>query len=164
MTHQEEKYIHFVQCIENLNNSWRILQVIKDHKCSPILVGAAFQFALIEYSKSYKNSFGGIQNSKGKPVQYKLDEKNIPIEYLVLHNRILDARDQIHAHSDLTVWEAKLYVENTPHGKIAGQVRNIVYGTEELANIDSIIDLIEQTLDRMYEEVKMLKQQLPVNS
>jgi hypothetical protein len=163
MTEQEEKYVHFVSCINDLNNAWRLLQEIKLCKGNP-LVSAAFQFALIEYSKPFKVSFGTVSNPRGKPITHKLGESHIPIKYIDLHKRIIDARDKIHAHSDLTVMEAKLYVKNSPHGKIVGAVQNKIYGTEELSNIDAIIDLIEQSLDSMYVEVKRLEAALPLTS
>ena len=157
MTQQEEEFVHLVSCIQNLNNAWLILQEIRHHTESPRLVNAAFQFALIEYAKPYTTSRGTVQN-------HRLDEKYIPAEHLELHARILQARHQIHAHSDLTVMDAKLYVTDTPNGKIAGHSQNIIHGTEEMRNLDSIIDLIEQTLDSMYEEEKRLEQRLPANA
>ena len=163
MTEQEEKYVHFVSCINDLNNAWRLLQEIKQCKGNS-LVGAAFQFALIEYSKPYKVSFGTISNSKGNPIPYKLDESHIPAKYIELHKKIIDARNRFHAHSDLTVKGAKLYVENSFHRKIVGTVQNKIYGTEELSNIDAITDLIEQSLDSMYVEAKRLEVALPVTS
>jgi hypothetical protein len=163
MTEQEEKYVHFGSCIDDLNSAWRLLHEIKQCKGNS-LVGAAFQFALIEYSKPYKVSLGAVSNSKGRPIPYKLDESRIPPKHIELHKRIIDARDQIHAHSDLTVMEAKLYVKNSPQGRVVGAVQNKITGTEELSKIDAIIGLIEETLDRMYEDVKQLEAALPVNS
>lgn len=152
-----ERYLHFVSSIDDLNSAWSILQEIK-RSGDNLLVGPAFQFALIEYSKPYKVSY------VNETEIHQLDTKYVPPEHLDLHERIVDARDQIHAHSDLTVREAKLYVTEAKQGKIATQVRNMIYGTEELSNIDEIIDLIEKTLDRMYEEADWMEQQLPVDS
>jgi hypothetical protein len=156
MNLQKEKYIHFATCIENLNNAWRILQEIKQSKDN-LLVGPAFQFALIEYSKPYRHSHGTIK-------KYELDDEHIPFNHHKMHKRILDARDQIHAHSDLTVMEAKLYIDNTKYRKFVSISQNIIRGTEEFPNIDDIIDLIEQTLDSMYEKAKQLEAELPQNS
>ena len=94
---------------------------------------------------------------KGKPILRKLDDSHIPAKHIELNKRIIDARDQIHAHSDLTVREARLYVKNSPHRRIVGAVQNKIYGAEELSNIDAIIDLIEQSLDSMYVEIKRLE-------
>jgi hypothetical protein len=163
MTEKEEEYLYFVSSLDVLNNAWLILQEIKKCKGSSLL-GSAFQFALIEYSKPYKVSIGTVLNSKGKPTSYKLDESYIPDEYIELHKRILDARDQFHAHSDLTVREARLWVKNSPNGKISGTTQNKIVGTEELSNIDKIIDLIEKTLTSMYDQAKLLEQELLLSS
>jgi len=163
MTEQEEKYVHFVTSLDDLNNAWRLLQEIKKCNGHP-LVGAAFQFALIEYSKPYSKSWGTITNSKGKPLWYKLDESHIPPKHIDLHKRIINARKKIHAHSDLTVMEAKLYVINSVHRKIVGTIQNKIDVTEEISNINAIIDLIEQSLDNIYIEVKRLEEVLPVTS
>ena len=52
----------------------------------------------------------------------------------------------------------------TMSGKFVGAVQNVITGLEELVNIDLILAMIEQTLDRMYEEAKRLEACLPVNS
>jgi hypothetical protein len=164
MNEQEEKYLHFAYCIDNLNNAWRILNEIKRQKGNP-LVGYAFQFALIEYAKPYKDSHSAILNSKGKPkYKYNLRNKFIPETHLALHERIINIRDKFHAHTDLSIMDAKVYITNSKNGKFVNRSQNIIYGTEEMRNIDGIIDLIEQTLDSMYAEVKRLEADLPPNS
>ena len=140
MTEKEEEYVHFVSSIKDLNNAWRLLQEVKRCEGSS-LVGAAFRFALIEYSKPYRSSHGNIKK------KHSLKEEHVPLIHKELHKRILDARDQIHAHSDLTVMEARLYVKNTPHGKIVGTIQNGIDGTREFSNIDAIIDLIGKTIE-----------------
>lgn len=162
MTKQEEEYVHFVSCIDDLNNAWRTLNEIKNH-IGHSLVAPAFQFALIEYSKPYRTSYGVALNSKGKLLQHKLDDSRVPSTYIDLHNRLLAARDQIHAHSDLSVREAKLYIAQSPHGRHASIVQNVIHGAQELPNIDLIIDLIDQTLVKMYAEVEILEDKLPIN-
>ncbi|MGH9905383.1 MAG: hypothetical protein ACRD8U_07345 [Pyrinomonadaceae bacterium] len=79
-----------------------------------------------------------------------------------MHKRLIDARNQILAHSDLTVMEAKLHVANISVGQRAFIVQNVIHGAMELTNIDSIIDLIEQTLVPMYAETERLEKQLPL--
>ncbi len=157
MTEEEEHYVHFVSCIQNLNEAWGILQDIKQNKGNR-LVGPAFQFALIEYSKPYKKSRGHVKRD------HKFENEHVPPQYLELHGEIINARDQIHAHSDLTVADANVYVANTKYGKHVGVGRNILYDTEKLSRIDDIIDLIERSLDSMYVKVKQLEATLPLNS
>jgi hypothetical protein len=164
MTDQEEQFIHFASSIDKLNSAWQILKEIKQHKGHP-LVAPAFQFALVEYSKPYTVSYGTELDAKGKPERkYLLDEKHIPINHRALHDRLLISRKRIHAHDDLSVKEARLYVKNTQQGKFVGTVQNVIHGTEELSNIDAIIDLIEKTLENMYVEEKRLEALLPPNS
>jgi len=157
MTEEEEKYIHFAQCIENLNRSWKILKEISDTDDDSILVGAAFQYALVEYAKSFTTSRGNLNN-------YKLEDEYIPQEYKDLHDKIITARHQIHAHSDLTVKDAELIVTKLKSDKFVGILQNNIKGVEQLPNIESIVDLIEKTLDQMYSKEEQLKKNLAINS
>lgn len=152
MTEQEEQFLHFASCISSLNNAWVIINKIKEQQDNP-LMGPAFRFALIEYSKPYKASFG----SKC----WKLDDSYVPDKMKALHKRIIDARDQIHAHADLTVLDAKLYVKEIEGHRFSGIVQNKISGLEELSNSDDIIILIEKTLDNMYVKEKELEAALP---
>ena len=163
MTEKEEKYNHLESCMQDLNKAWTILQTIKTKNDQTPFVGYAFELALIVYSKPYKVSYGTLLDSKNKPIKYKLDEKYIPNFHLDLHSRILKARDQIHAHSDLTVQEAKLYVSKIGNEKIFTIVQNKILATQEFENIDGIIDLIEKTLDNLYLEIDLLKTEIPTN-
>ena len=157
MTQEEEEYVHLVTCISNLNKALWILQTIKQSKGDP-LVNPAFQFALVEYSKPYKRSRGDAKSS------HQLGGEYVPLHFLNLHKEIVDARDQIHAHSDLTIHEAKVYVSTTNYGKHVGISRNIIFDTEKLTKLDDIISLIEQSLDIMMQKVKQLEEALPLNS
>jgi len=154
MTQQEEQYVHFVSCTDSLNSTWRILHEIKNSECHP-LIGVAFQFALIEYAKPYLNSIG----TTGR---HKLDTKHVPSTHLDLHNRLVATRNQILAHADLTVMEAKLHVAQTSLGQRALIAQNIIHGAMEISNIDLIIDLVEQTLESMYIERGRMEEQLPL--
>lgn len=156
MTHQEERYAHFWHCINNLNKAWFLLQYIKANTDNP-LRGTAFEFALIVYSKPYNQSYG-ITTKK-----HKLDDKYVPDKHRDLHNRIIKDRDKIHAHTDLTLLEPKVHVKDNSYGKIVNLCQNKINVVAELRNIDSIIDLIEQSLDGMYEEEKKLEAALSAN-
>jgi hypothetical protein len=154
MTKQEEQYVHFVSCTDSLNDAWRILHEIKQSRSHP-LVGAAFQFALIQYSKPYLTSFGVTG-------RHKLNNNYVPSTHRDLHDRLIATRNQVLAHSDLTVMEAKLHVANISVGQRAFIAQNVIYGAIELSNIDSIIELIEHTLISMYAERDRLEKQLPL--
>ena len=152
MTEKEEEFVHFTSCIASLNNAWVILSKLKEQKDNP-LTGPAFRFALIEYSKPYKQAYGNKR--------WKLDGSHIPPGMEVLHKRIIDARDQVHAHTDLTILEAKIYVRDTKDRRVSTIVQNKITGLEEFANLDDIITLIEGALDSMYLKEKELEAALP---
>ncbi len=78
-----------------------------------------------------------------------------------LHKRIIDSRDQIHAHSDLAVMDAKLYVHESQGVRFSTILQNVITGVEEFKNIDEIQKLIESTLENMYEKEKLLEAKLP---
>lgn len=156
MTRDEETYVHLVSSSDDLNEAWRILGEIKKGPENP-LVGAAFRYALVAYARPYLSS-------RGDHRCHKLDKRFIPPDQQELHCRLIAARNQIHAHSDLTVREAKLRVAKTPSGKWIGAAQNVIRGTEEFANIDAIISTIEGTLRAMYDEIRRLEASLPVNS
>lgn len=153
MTEQEEHFVHFVSCIAWLNNAWRLLNTIHTQPENP-LIGPAFRFALVEYCKPYNLSHG--INKK-----FKLDKSLIPEEHVLLHDRIITSRDQIHAHSDLTVMDAKLHVHEFMRQRYTLIAQNIIDVTEVLPNLQEIVALIEATLDNMYIQVKVLEAQLP---
>ena len=130
-----------------------MLQVIKGQENNP-LVAPAFRFALIEYCKPYKWSRGVNRN-------FKLDTSFIPKSLLPLHERIVNSRDQVHAHSDLTIMEAKLHVYELMGQRSTLIAENVVTGVEELPHLAKIIGLIEATLDKMEIELKFLEAALP---
>ena len=155
MTQQEEHYVHFVSCTDSFNSAWRILHEIKNSPGNS-LIGAAFQFAIIEYAKPYRTSYGSVVR------HHKLPDTYVPSAYGDLHKRLLNTRDKILAHADLTVMEAKLHVANVSAGQRAFIVQNVLHGAAELSNLDSIISLVEQTLDAMYPEADRLEKLLPL--
>lgn len=150
MDKMNEQYAHFWHCINDLNKAWFILQSIRDNRDNP-LCSYAFEFALVTYSKPYKQSKGITKT------RHILDKKFVPDKHRDLHDRILKNRDQIHAHTDLSLRDPKVHVENSSYGKIAILCENKINVTAELHNIDSIIELIEQSLDGMYKEEKKLE-------
>ena len=152
MTEQEEYFVHFVSCMTWLNNAWRLLNSIQTQSENP-LIGPAFRFALVEYCKPYKLSYG--INKK-----FKLETSFIPKELLPLHERIISSRDQVHAHSDLTVMQAKLHVHEFMGQRYTLISQNKIYGAEEFPNLQEIVKLIEATLDNLYAQEKILENAL----
>ena len=149
MTEQKERYLHFVCCIDWLNECWQLLKTIQAEADNP-LRGAAFRFALVLYCKPYGKSRG----SASKP--FKLDKSRIPNCWASLHDRIISSRDQIQAHTDLNVIAGEVHIHEFMGERYSTISQNMISGTEELKNIDEIIALVEGTLDAMYVEEKML--------
>lgn len=69
----------------------------------------------------------------------------------VLHDQILDLRDQFLAHSDLTIKEAKLYLE-----EVAGQrLPFIVSNTDPLLpGSTEVKKLIERSVTALFNEIE----------
>lgn len=164
MSRQEENYIHFVSSCETLKNSMQILKETKRDMNHP-LAGAAFQFALVEYSKPYTTSYGAERNKKGnRKHKFCLGTDFVPDRFKEFHNKIVTARKQLHAHDDLSLKDAKLYVSKTKVGKMVGTIQNNIDPTDKLSRIDEIIEMIDKTLDNMYDEIPILQDELPIKS
>lgn len=143
MTQGHEGFIHFATCMQRLSGAWATLHAVKAAGDSP-LVGPAFRFALVEYATPYSRSDGPSNQ------RYQLPTSYVPSEFLELHQRILAGRNSVHAHADLTVLGAKLYVTETRGAPSVTISSNYIDGLEEMSNIDQIISLIEGTLHNMY--------------
>ena len=157
MTVDEERYVHFTHCIEDLNDAWRVLSAIKERKELRSVEAAAFRYALVAYARPYIGSYGVAQNS------HQLGTDCVPSRHVALHKRLIAARKQVHAHSDLTIRDARLYVREVAGRKTASRVRSGVDPLQEMRNLDEIIDLVEGTLDQMYAEAERMAQALPAN-
>ena len=139
MKKHHEEFLHFVTCLGRLNSALKTLRDIKTAGDSP-LVGPAFRFALVEYATPYTRSQGPIEKD------HRLKTSFVPGDLLELHSRLLDARNKIHAHADLTLMEAKLYVTKTRGAPSVEITSRNADELEELSNIDEIIRLIEGTI------------------
>lgn len=155
MTEQEEEFIHFRMCISAVNNAWCIFTALLEEKNSNELFGSSFRYALIEYSKPYRESRGEVKKRR------RLDTSCVPQNMLKLHKRITDARDQIHAHIDLNILDAKLYVHKEAGNQYAQICKNNISGLEEIANLKEILLLVQGTLENMYAKEKILETALP---
>lgn len=139
----EEEFVHYAECIDNLNHAWRILQDLSGIERPSAIHAAAFRFALIEYAKSYTRS-------DGTHARRTLPAPQLPSNLLALHNQILKLRHQALAHSDLTLKQAQLNVS------LLGGRPSVVISSnlaETLPNREAVINLIERTLDHMYDEL-----------
>src|SRR6266568_7246012 len=138
MTAADEDFVHYVDCIDSLNRAWSILQDLGRVERPSAVHAAAFRFALIEYAKPYTRS-DGIHGHR------KLPPPKLP-ELLALHKQILDLRDQVLAHSDLTLKQAQLHLHSF-NGKPYYIVSSSFGGS--LPSREAVITRIERTLDQM---------------
>ncbi len=154
MTANEEHYVHYVECIDSLNRAWAILQDLRMSEHKTAIHAAAFRYALVEYAKSYTRSDGIHKHGRNA---YKLAEPTLSPGDLSLHRRILDLRNQVLAHSDLTLKEAVVYL-----GRYGGRasVGLASDGRPPFPGIDEVIGLIERSLDNMYVERTRLEESL----
>lgn len=158
MTPDEERYVHFAHCIEDLNDAWRVLKELQGRAAYGVVEAAAFRYALVAYARPYTSAKGDAVKN------HCLGSEHIPAKHRDQHTRLLDARHKIHGHSDLTVRDACVYVREVQGKKIVLQVRSGIEPLEELRHIDQIVDLIEGTLDRMYAKAERVECQFNYRS
>jgi hypothetical protein len=156
LTVSEEQYVHYVECINSLNQAWSILQDLRATKQKLAIHAAAFRFALVEYAKPYNSSYG-IHKSRKRREAYKLPPPKLLPDDMALHQQILDLRDQVLAHSDLKWKEAVVCLASYGEHHVFGITSN---GIPQLPNIDAVVGLIERTLDIMYVERARLEKYL----
>lgn len=89
--------------------------------------------------------------------RHRLDIDYIPVEFHELHYRVINSRDQIHAHTDLTVLDAKIFITQLEGRPSFCTTLNYINDGEMLMNIDQIILMIEGTLSNMYIKEKELE-------
>lgn len=151
----EQNYIHLEYCSRDLNSSWRTLHLVKQNTESP-LASAALCYAIIEYARPFKRSYGIIPSETNSRI-LKLNESIIPSEYMELHAGLIGKRDQLLAHSDLTIREPQLTKFNTTVGPNFGWIENTSSVLDGIGTVTDIIELIETILPVLYNEIEEAK-------
>lgn len=146
----DEAYIHFQECLTDLNASWRIIEDLQGASIKPVLWAAAYHMALIEYAKPFRQSRG---TNKRKHV---LSPPALSEPDMKLHAKLLDLRDTVLAHSDLSVKDAKVYV-----GEITGQPLLLTISNTEpqLPELAVVKVHIERMLDALQTQLPGFEQQ-----
>ena len=54
----DEAFIHFQECLTDLNAAWRILEELQQAQVPPVLWTSSYHMALIEYAKPFRMSRG----------------------------------------------------------------------------------------------------------
>ena len=145
VTTDEERFLHLATCISRLHSALETLRTIKASSPEDPLIAPAFRFALVEYASAFTRSDG--QHKK-----YILDERYVPSQYLSLHRRIVTARHQVHAHTDLTIRNTTFKTTGTKTNPSAEARGTHIDELKELPNIDQIIDLLNESIGAMYVE------------
>ena len=143
MNEAHEDHLYILVCIDRLSNAWQTLKTIEESGNHP-LIGPAFRYALVEYATPFTRSDGPLKKRR------TLHESLIPSSMRELHQRIVTARNQLHAHADLVALEAEIYIQYINGVKHVGRVQNYIHGLEEMKNIAAITLLIEGVLDNLY--------------
>ena len=144
MTSNEESHLHLEECISALNEAWRILQQLKSSTAKSPIHYAAYRYALIAYARPYTRSDG--EHKKGRN-PYCLKEPKLSPQDIILHKSIIDLRHHVLAHSDLTIKDARVYVD-----RFGGLPQAIISSNCDpvCPEIDSVVGLIERSLDLLY--------------
>ena len=153
MTDDHEYHLHLLVCMDRVNAAWNTLKQIETDRTQP-LVGPAFRYALVEYATAFTRS-----DSPSKKRRY-LPESLVPSTHLALHQRMIGARNSLHAHADLTVLDARLEFHVIGGERQVARVENFIHGLEELPNLPEILALVEGVLSNLYAEHEKSKQRI----
>ena len=153
MTEAHETHLHILVCMDRINAAWNTLKQIQSAPDHP-LVGPAFRYALVEYATAFTRSDSPSKKRRTLPITL------VPVSQSELHQRLIDARNSIHAHADLTVLEAQLTVHVVAGEKQVGVSQNFIHGLEELNNLPRLISLVEGVLRNLYVEHKQSERRI----
>jgi hypothetical protein len=144
MNAEHERYIFFQECITSLNIALSIVDALDISKNHKTVAWAAYRMAFIEYAKPYRKSRGiHVKN-------HTLPLPDISEEDKILHDRIIDLRDTVLAHSDIAVKDAKLYFGNAEDRPLPLIASNTEAVSPSLAEFRG---LIERSLDQLYKDL-----------
>jgi hypothetical protein len=144
MKEQKNLYYYLYECNNLFSHSKKLLQQLRSlHNLDNILHFAAFQYSLIEYTAPFTISNGPrINPNTTKRRHYQLDKaKYIEPQYHQLHDRIITTRNSFLARNDLTPKKAIIDTITTEGMTGITIVETHITGSEEIKNINHIIDM-----------------------
>lgn len=149
MKELHEIYIFHQECLTSLNTALSIVEALSTTNTRSIINWAAYRMALIEYAKPYKKS-------KGKKIKnHVLPITKLSTEDIKLHERVIVLRDQLLAHSDITIKDAELLIFPSQNETYALIVSNT---DPELPSISEFHRLIENSLEN-WRNIEIPKQE-----
>ncbi len=132
-----ERYIHYRESLTCLNRAWRTLCELEKTEPKGAIWAAAYRMSIVEYGKPFKVS-------RSQKHRYKLEVPQIEAEYIELHEIVIDLRDQVVAHSDLTVLDASLSYGGSHEPCL------IMNNIDSFPEAKKLRKLIERVLDQLY--------------
>jgi hypothetical protein len=139
----DERFVYYQECITSLNSAWQIITTLQEINVTGVIRRAAYHDALIDYAKPFKASRGKEKHSYFTqfPSEFSDSDK-------ILHEQIIDLRDQFLAHSDLSIKDAKVY-----KGEFGDRVLPLIISNTDplLPEPDAVRLLIERLLDYLYQ-------------
>ncbi|MBR9865871.1 MAG: hypothetical protein GYB18_02015 [Oceanospirillales bacterium] len=138
-----EEYVHFQESITSLNRSWRILCELENAPSGNAIWSAAYRMVIVEYCKPF--TISQINENE----RYTLPLPNLPDEAKNFHARLLKLRNQVMAHSDLRVLDAKVFYDQTDEYPVPLIVQNV---QGNFPKVSEIRNQVEAVLDALYQQ------------
>ena len=139
----DEEYVHYQESITSLNRAWRTLCELESTPPGNAIWSAAYRMVIVEYCKPFTIS----QINRNE--RYKLPLPRLTENREKFHTRLLELRNQIMAHSDLSTLDAKVFYDKTADIP-APLITQDVMGN--LPIVSEIKNQVEAVLDSLYKQ------------
>lgn len=139
----DEEYVHYQESITSLNRAWRTLCELEKAPSGNAIWSAAYRMLIVEYCKPFTVS--QINESK----RHKLPPPSLTDDCKKLHARLLDLRNQVMAHSDLTVLDTNVCYDQTAEFPVPLIVKNVL---DNFPSVSEIKNQVEAVLDSLYQQ------------
>ena len=147
-TNFDNGLIHIHLCVERLGNCRSTLLSVKGHAGHP-LAAPAFQYALVEYCTCFNTSRAADKTPR------KLERRFVPAEHEALHDRMLAARDQTHAHADMSILDPSIEFRQFEGRVMTTTTMTYVDPLAEIRNLDEIVNLLECVQTNLFAEIRL---------
>ncbi|WP_115718933.1 hypothetical protein [Gallaecimonas mangrovi] len=139
----DEEYVHYQESITSLNRAWRTLCELESTPPGSAIWSAAYRMVIVEYCKPFTISQINISE------RYKLPLPSVTDKCEKFHSRLLELRNQVMAHSDLGVLDAKVYYEQSAEFRAPVIVQNNI---DNCPSVSDIKNQVEAVLDALYQQ------------
>ena len=136
----DEQTVHFQESITSLNRAWRTFCELEKAPLGNAIWSAAYRMMIVEYCKPFTSS--QINESK----RHKLPPQSLTDDGKILHTRLLDLRNQVMAHSDLTVLDVNVCYDQTAEFPVPLIVKNIMNNFPDVGErkkqVEAVLDFL----------------------